>query len=169
MRSIFGFGKAEDVPASPRTSEKAADSPKPADEQHAADPGMPPIFDCQPVTDSSILQEIKPLSDDEKKVFDRIKAEIPELIKDLPPVDPEALQFIDPDMPLDIEGWLTDECIARYVRARKGVYEDTKKALRKTIEWRASTRPHAIRPDVVEIESQTGKAYFNGFDKFSRP
>ncbi|KAI7833320.1 CRAL-TRIO domain-containing protein, partial [Kickxella alabastrina] len=66
-------------------------------------------------------------------------------------------------------GWLTDECLARYVRARKGVYEDTKKALRKTIEWRATARPHALRPDVVEIENRTGKMYFNGFDKFSRP
>ncbi|KAI8324602.1 CRAL/TRIO domain-containing protein, partial [Martensiomyces pterosporus] len=72
-------------------------------------------------------------------------------------------------IPLDIEGWLTDECIARYVRARKGVYEDTRKALRKTIEWRAATRPHALRPDVVSVENETGKMYFNGFDKLSRP
>ncbi|KAI9503291.1 CRAL-TRIO domain-containing protein, partial [Coemansia spiralis] len=65
--------------------------------------------------------------------------------------------------------WLTDECIQRYIRARKGVYEDTKKALRRTIEWRAATRPHALRPDVVEVENRTGKMYFNGFDKLSRP
>ncbi|KAJ2828609.1 hypothetical protein FBU31_002882 [Coemansia sp. 'formosensis'] len=73
------------------------------------------------------------------------------------------------EVPLDIEGWLSDECIARYVRARKGVYEDTKRALRKTIEWRAATRPHALRPDAVEIENRTGKMYFNGFDKMARP
>ncbi|KAJ1727831.1 hypothetical protein LPJ61_004368, partial [Coemansia biformis] len=96
-------------------------------------------------------------------------AEIPELVQDLPPIDDEARAFVDETVPLDIEGWLTDECLARYVRARKGVYEDTRKALRKTIEWRAATRPHALRPDVVEVENRTGKMYLNGFDKLSRP
>ncbi|KAJ1855045.1 hypothetical protein GGH12_004414 [Coemansia sp. RSA 1822] len=165
MRSLFGFGKAEETPASPMASEKAA-----KDAQTAAgdsEPAIPPVFDCA-VSDGP-LQEIKALSADEQQVLERIKAGIPELIADLPPIDEEAKKFADETVPLDIEGWLTDECIARYVRARKGVYEDTKKALRKSIEWRAATRPHALRPDVVEIESRTGKMYFNGFDKLSRP
>ncbi|KAJ2234480.1 hypothetical protein H4R99_007254 [Coemansia sp. RSA 1722] len=167
MRSLFGFGgKTEDVTAKP--SEKAAEDSTVSTEQQSG-PSIPPILSCPSPSDSSVLQEIKPLTADEQKDFDQIKADIPELIKDLPPIDPEAEKYIDPEVPLDIEGWLTDECLARYVRARKGVYEDTKKALRKTIEWRASTRPHALRPDTVELENRTGKMYFNGFDKFSRP
>ncbi|KAJ2358049.1 hypothetical protein IWW50_001317 [Coemansia erecta] len=159
MRSLFGFGKAEEAPASPKVSEKAPSGD--------SEPAVPPVFECK--DSNGPLQDIKALSADEQQVLEQIKAEIPELIKDLPPLDENAKKFVDEAVPLDIEGWLSDECIARYVRARKGVYEDTKKALRKTIEWRAATRPHALRPDVVEIENQTGKMYFNGFDKFSRP
>ncbi|KAJ2800836.1 hypothetical protein H4R20_003915 [Coemansia guatemalensis] len=167
MRSLFGLGKAQDAPASPKPSEKAPSEVVESTPENNDKPAIPPIFDC---TDSEgSLQEIKALSADEKAVLDRIKADIPELIQDLPQVDAESSKFIDPEVPLDIEDWLTDACISRYVRARKGDYEDTKRALRKTIEWRAATRPHALRPDVVEIESRTGKMYFNGFDKTSRP
>ncbi|KAJ1816722.1 hypothetical protein LPJ75_001931 [Coemansia sp. RSA 2598] len=175
MRSLFGFGtKTDDASAASKHSEKAAEdntaaAAATATEKQPAQPAILPILSCPAPSDSSALQEIKPLNDDEQKVLDKIKADIPELIKDLPPIDPEAEKYIDPEVPLDIEGWLTDECLARYVRARKGVYEDTKKALRKTIEWRASVRPHALRPDVVELENRTGKMYFNGFDRFSRP
>ncbi|KAJ2520770.1 hypothetical protein GGI11_000718 [Coemansia sp. RSA 2049] len=169
MRSLFGFYKSEEDTAG--ATEKTSKDPTPASspKNRSTDAlAVPPVFECD-VNVEGPLQEIRPLTDDEKKVFDKIKADVPELIKDLPPVDPEAVKFVDEEIPLDIEDWLTDECIARYVRARKGVYEETKKALRKTIEWRATTRPHAIRPDVVEIENKTGKMYFNGFDKLSRP
>ncbi|KAJ1647626.1 hypothetical protein LPJ64_001005 [Coemansia asiatica] len=175
MRSLFGFGgKTEDVSTLSKHDEKAAENRTTASAtttttEQQSEPSIPPILSCPSPSNSSTLQEIKPLTDDEQKVFDQIKADIPELIKDLPPVDLEAEKYIDFEVPLDIEGWLTDECLARYVRARKGVYEDTKRALRKTIEWRASVRPHALRPDVVELENRTGKMYFNGFDKFSRP
>ncbi|KAJ2160316.1 hypothetical protein GGF46_002362 [Coemansia sp. RSA 552] len=166
MRSLFGFGKSEEAAAAAtRPSEKAAsDAPDTAETNAAA---VPPTFEC--ADSSGPLQEIKALSADEQKVLEQIKADIPELTKDLPEIDADARKYVDETVPLDIEGWLTDECIARYIRARKGVYEDTKKALRKTIEWRAATRPHAIQPDVVEVENRTGKMYFNGFDKFSRP
>ncbi|KAJ2844380.1 hypothetical protein IWW36_005213, partial [Coemansia brasiliensis] len=165
MRSLFGFNKAEQAPASPNISEKSATDTSAADTSNES--AIPPVLECPGI--SGPLQEIKALNEDEQKVLERIKSEIPELIKDLPPIDENAKAFVDESVPLDIEGWLTDECIARYIRARKGVYEDTKKALRKTIEWRAATRPHALRPDVVEVENRTGKMYMNGFDKFSRP
>ncbi|KAJ2395631.1 hypothetical protein GGI23_004227 [Coemansia sp. RSA 2559] len=169
MRSLFGFSKSEDaaVQAAPKTSEKVAHDLAESVENKSDSLAIPPVFDCE--SSDGPLQDIRSLSEDEQKVFDKVKADIPELVKDLPPIDPEALKFIDNEVPLDIEEWLTDACIARYVRARKGVYEDTRKALRKTIEWRASTRPHALRPDVVEVENRTGKMYLNGFDKFSRP
>ncbi|KAJ2747857.1 hypothetical protein GGI20_000152 [Coemansia sp. BCRC 34301] len=166
MRTLFGLGKSEDSTLSPSTTEKGS-SQNSAVSQVAA-PALAPIFDFSSDANSPVL-EIKPLSDDEKCVFDRIKADIPELTKDLPAVDPEAQKYVDMEVPLDIEGWLSDDCISRYVRARKGVYEDVKRALRKTIEWRAATRPHALRPDAVEIENRTGKMYFNGFDKMARP
>ncbi|KAJ2460955.1 hypothetical protein GGF42_000506 [Coemansia sp. RSA 2424] len=166
MRSLFGLGKSEDSSLAPPTAEKKASSDSAVSQVVA--PALAPIFDL--VSDaSSPVQEIKPLSEDERRVFDRVKADIPELTKNLPAVDPEAQKYVDMEVPLDIYGWLSDECIARYVRARKGVYEDTKRALRKTIEWRAATRPHALRPDAVEIENRTGKMYFNGFDKMARP
>ncbi|KAJ1953512.1 hypothetical protein EC988_002951 [Linderina pennispora] len=159
MRSLFGFNKAEDV-----DSAKASEKSSLAD---GASSELPPIFHCTSI--DGPLQTIKPLEGNEKKVLEQLKKEIPNLIKDLPEVDAESKKYIDEAVPLNIEQWLTDECIARYVRARKGVYEDTRRALRKTIEWRAQTRPDALRPDVVEIENKTGKMYFNGFDKFSRP
>ncbi|KAJ1744101.1 hypothetical protein H4R22_000228 [Coemansia sp. RSA 1290] len=165
MRSLFGFNKAEQAPGSPNISEKSTTDTPVADT--SSEPAIPPVLECPGI--NGPLQEIKALSDDEQKVLEQIKSEIPELIKDLPPIDENVKAFVDESVPLDIEGWLTDECIARYIRARKGVYEDTKKALRKTIEWRAATRPHALLPDAVEVENRTGKMYMNGFDKFSRP
>ncbi|KAJ2458918.1 hypothetical protein GGI02_005949, partial [Coemansia sp. RSA 2322] len=166
MRSLFGLGKSEDsAPPSPTANEQVG--PDSAVSQ-VVPQAIAPVFD-RANGSSLAIQDIKALSDDEKQVLARIKANIPSLISDLPPVDPEAQKYVDMDVPLDIEGWLSDECIARYVRARKGVYEETKRALRKTIEWRAAVRPHALRPDAVEDESRTGKMYFNGFDKLSRP
>ncbi|KAJ1816775.1 hypothetical protein LPJ60_005165, partial [Coemansia sp. RSA 2675] len=166
MRSLFGFGKPEDSTlTAPAAGEK---SPSDSAVSQVDVPAVAPIFEIADATTGS-AQVATPLSDEEKLVFDRIKADIPELIKNLPAVEPETQKYVDMEMPLDIEGWLSDECIARYVRARKGVYEDTKRALRKTIEWRAATRPHALRPDAVEIENRTGKMYFNGFDKMARP
>ncbi|KAJ2690278.1 hypothetical protein IWW39_000829 [Coemansia spiralis] len=166
MRSLFGFGKPEDSTlTAPTAGEK---SPSDSAVSQVDVPAVAPIFEIADATTGS-AQVATPLSDEEKLVFGRIKADIPELIKNLPAVEPEAQKYVDMEIPLDIEGWLSDECIARYVRARKGVYEDTKRALRKTIEWRAATRPHALRPDAVEIENRTGKMYFNGFDKMARP
>ncbi|KAJ2779761.1 hypothetical protein H4R18_003832 [Coemansia javaensis] len=163
MRSFFSLGtKAVDRPVSPGPSEKAA-SEDAASEDAAAEP----VLEC-PVADGPV-QELKALSADEQAVLARLRSEIPELVRDLPPIDEASRPFVDEAVPLDIDEWLTDECLARYIRARKGVYEDTRRALRKTIEWRAATRPHALRPDVVEIESRTGKMYLNGFDLLSRP
>ncbi|KAJ2736661.1 hypothetical protein IW152_000630 [Coemansia sp. BCRC 34962] len=166
MRSLFGLGKPEDsTPASPSAGEKASND---SAVSQVDVPPVAPIFDIANGTTGSV-QVVKPLSGDERLVFDRIKADIPELIKSLPAVDPESQKYVDMEVPLGIEDWLSDECISRYIRARKGVYEDAKRALRKTIEWRAATRPHALRPDAVEIENRTGKMYFNGFDKMARP
>lgn len=169
MRSLFGVGRKDDNNSplqSSNVSEKAPSSPK---DDNEVGEGIMPVFDVSADQNDGPLQEIKSLSEDEQNAFEKVKADIPKLIKDLPPVDPELEKYVDMDIPLDIEGWLTDECIARYVRARKGVYEDIKRALRKTIEWRATTRPHALKPETVEVENRTGKMYLNGFDKFSRP
>ncbi|KAJ2723351.1 hypothetical protein GGI07_002704 [Coemansia sp. Benny D115] len=157
MRSLFGFGKTEAGETAEPKSEKPAEKA----------PALAPVFD-HPAAARNI-QEIPPLTPAEQQVLEKLRAEIPNLTHDLPEMDSDAVKYTDPEIPLDIESWLTDECLARYIRARKGNYDDAYRALRKTIEWRATTRPHALRPDVVEVENRTGKMYFNGFDRFSRP
>ncbi|KAJ2087562.1 hypothetical protein GGI09_006508, partial [Coemansia sp. S100] len=100
MRSLFGFGKPEDSSlASPSAGEKASNDS--AVSQVSA-PAVAPIFDIAHDTTGPV-HETKPLSDDEKRVFDQIKADIPELIKNLPAVEPEAQKYVDMEVPLDIE------------------------------------------------------------------
>ncbi|KAJ1921407.1 hypothetical protein H4219_000724 [Mycoemilia scoparia] len=103
------------------------------------------------------------LTDADKEKLAKIREAIPELVKDLPEEPSDGKPRFDP------EEWLDDDCLMRYLRANKGDVEKTKKGLRKSLEWRRTYRPHAITPDEVELESKTGKLYFNGYDKFGRP
>ncbi|KAJ2891099.1 hypothetical protein GGI21_005953, partial [Coemansia aciculifera] len=111
MRSLFGLGKPEDSSLVPPTAEKKGSSDSAVSQVNV--PALSPIFDFDSSTNDPV-QVIKALSDDEQRTFDRIKADIPELTKNLPAVDPEAQKYVDMEVPLDIDGWLSDECIARY-------------------------------------------------------
>ncbi|EJC98788.1 CRAL/TRIO domain-containing protein [Fomitiporia mediterranea MF3/22] len=66
--------------------------------------------------------------------------------------------------------WLEKpDTVPRYMRAAKWKFEDAKKRLKTTLEWRREYKPDLIPPDEVKIESETGKIILNGFDKDGRP
>ncbi|KAI8391583.1 CRAL-TRIO domain-containing protein [Radiomyces spectabilis] len=67
------------------------------------------------------------------------------------------------------KGFLTDGTLKRYMRARKWDYEAAKNMLENSVKWRRDYRPDEIDPDYIRPESETGKMYFNGFDKCGRP
>jgi len=54
------------------------------------------------------------------------------------------------------------------MRAAKWKFEDAKKRIKGTLEWRRDFKPDLIPPDEVKIESETGKIIVNGFDRDGR-
>ncbi|KAH9926388.1 CRAL-TRIO domain-containing protein [Fomitopsis serialis] len=66
--------------------------------------------------------------------------------------------------------WLNKwDTIPRYMRAAKWDFEDGKKRIQGTLEWRREFKPDLIPPDEVKIEAETGKILLNGFDNQGRP
>ncbi|CAO3591868.1 unnamed protein product [Absidia cylindrospora] len=65
--------------------------------------------------------------------------------------------------------FLTIGTLKRYMRARKWDYEAAKTMLENTVKWRRDYRPDQLDPDYIKPEAETGKMYFNGFDKNGRP
>jgi len=66
--------------------------------------------------------------------------------------------------------WLNKpDTMPRYMRAAKWKFEDAKKRIHGTIEWRREFKPELITPDEVKIEDESGKILINGFDKDGRP
>ncbi|KAG6486470.1 CRAL-TRIO domain-containing protein C23B6.04c-like [Zingiber officinale] len=55
--------------------------------------------------------------------------------------------------------YCTDECLRRYLVARKWDVAKSKKMLEETVEWRSSYKPEEIRWREVAEEGETGKAY----------
>ncbi|KAI9282576.1 CRAL-TRIO domain-containing protein [Sporodiniella umbellata] len=66
-------------------------------------------------------------------------------------------------------GFLTEATLKRYMRARKWNYENAKSMLENTVLWRRDYKPDQLDPDYIRPEAETGKMYFNGFDKAGRP
>ncbi|GAA5813432.1 hypothetical protein MFLAVUS_006910 [Mucor flavus] len=66
-------------------------------------------------------------------------------------------------------GFITDSTVKRYMRARKWDYEQAKTMLENTIKWRRGYRPDELDPEYIKPEVETGKMYYNGFDKCGRP
>ncbi|KAI9487555.1 MAG: CRAL-TRIO domain-containing protein [Benjaminiella poitrasii] len=66
-------------------------------------------------------------------------------------------------------GFVTEATVKRYMRARKWDYEQAKVMLENTVRWRRDYRPDELDPDYIKPEAETGKMYFNGFDKCGRP
>ena len=65
--------------------------------------------------------------------------------------------------------FLTRDCLLRYLRASKW---DTVVALTRvvsTLLWRREYAPHAISPEHVSPENETGKQWLLGYDKQGRP
>ncbi|OLY84799.1 CRAL-TRIO domain-containing protein [Smittium mucronatum] len=107
-----------------------------------------------------------PITEEEALKVKEIQQDRAELTKNLPEEDLSngiTLKF-------DPNSWLDDDWnVIRFLRARKRVVEDTKKAIIKTFEWRIKYRPHAIDPNEIQEEFKTGKTYLNGFDLWGRP
>ncbi|WWC66048.1 uncharacterized protein I303_108670 [Kwoniella dejecticola CBS 10117] len=57
----------------------------------------------------------------------------------------------------------------RYMRAAKWKFEDAKKRIQGTLEWRREYKPELIEPGDVGVEAETGKIILTGFDYDSRP
>jgi len=75
----------------------------------------------------------------------------------------------DPYHPWELRFLDKPDTMPRYMRAAKWKFEDAKKRIGKTMEWRREFRPDIIPPEEVRIESETGKIILSGFDKDGRP
>ncbi|KIM88872.1 hypothetical protein PILCRDRAFT_85334 [Piloderma croceum F 1598] len=75
----------------------------------------------------------------------------------------------DPYYPWEHRWVNRPDTIPRYMRAAKWKFDDAKKRIKGTLEWRRDFKPDLIPPDEVKIESETGKIILNGFDVDGRP
>jgi len=75
----------------------------------------------------------------------------------------------DPYYPWELRFLDKPDTMPRYMRAAKWKFEDAKKRIEKTMEWRREFKPDLIPPEEVKIESETGKIILDGFDKDGRP
>jgi len=75
----------------------------------------------------------------------------------------------DPYYPWELRFLDKPDTMPRYMRAAKWKFEDAKKRIEKTMEWRREFKPDLIPPEEVRIESETGKIILTGFDKDGRP
>ncbi|OMJ28419.1 CRAL-TRIO domain-containing protein [Smittium culicis] len=108
----------------------------------------------------------EPVSDKETQMIAKIRENKQVLLENLP----EEIVTNGISKKFDAAGWIEeDKNLLKFIRARKHVMEDVMKAIRKTLEWRISYRPHAINPDEIRTEAMPGKSYMNGFDKEGRP
>lgn len=65
--------------------------------------------------------------------------------------------------------FLDDLCFFRYLYGYKWNLKNAEKALKKTVEWRASFKPYNITLKDVEPVAKQGYMYHYGFDKRGRP
>ncbi|KAF8527435.1 CRAL/TRIO domain-containing protein [Hysterangium stoloniferum] len=68
------------------------------------------------------------------------------------------------------ERWLNSfDCCGRYMRASKWKFDEAKRRIKGTMEWRREFKPDLIKPEDVRVESETGKIILNGYDVDGRP
>ncbi|PVV01356.1 hypothetical protein BB560_002475 [Smittium megazygosporum] len=132
-----------------------------------ATPTEPENFESNPILKSpkeeypSLDSEI---TQNEHDIMLKIREDKQDILSVLPK------EIADDGKTFDPEAWLMEDSnLIRFVRARNCDYQNTKKAVIKTLKWRIEYRPHAIKLSEVEIELRTGKSYFNGFDLHGRP
>ncbi|KAF8633543.1 hypothetical protein AX15_001346 [Amanita polypyramis BW_CC] len=75
----------------------------------------------------------------------------------------------DPYYPWELQWLNRPDTMGRYMRASKWNFDEAKRRLKATVEWRREFKPDLIVPDDVKIESVTGKIILNGFDNDGRP
>ncbi|KII94958.1 hypothetical protein PLICRDRAFT_33786 [Plicaturopsis crispa FD-325 SS-3] len=83
--------------------------------------------------------------------------------------DTLLLPETDPYHPWELRWLNLPDTMPRYMRAAKWKFDDAKKRIKGTLEWRRDFKPDLIPPEEVRIESETGKIILNGFDKDGRP
>ncbi|KAI9310172.1 CRAL-TRIO domain-containing protein [Dichotomocladium elegans] len=129
-----------------------------ASEQKVVDNG--PVTNIPILTPQADYTPIPPpaLDESQQKVYDRLKEYIHSIIL------PESHEYYASE-----KGFVTEGTLKRYLRARKYNYEASKTMLQNTIEWRRSYRPDELDPDYIKPEAETGKMYYDGFDKCGRP
>ncbi|KAI8621189.1 CRAL-TRIO domain-containing protein [Chytriomyces sp. MP71] len=62
----------------------------------------------------------------------------------------------------------TDDTAVRYLKACKFDIEKAHSMLTKSLQWRREFRPTEIKPEDIESESETGKAFWSGHDRQGR-
>ncbi|KAJ9451562.1 Random slug protein 5 [Diplonema papillatum] len=67
------------------------------------------------------------------------------------------------------KAWIDDECLLRYLRARKFKVKKAKEMLIASMNWRVSHRPHLVTGCSVRHISAHMSNYINGRDKHGRP
>lgn len=75
----------------------------------------------------------------------------------------------DPYYPWELRFLDKPDTMPRYMRAAKWKFEEAKKRIEKTMQWRREFKPDLIPPEEVRTESETGKIILTGFDKDGRP
>ena len=63
----------------------------------------------------------------------------------------------DPYYPWEARFLADPGCHPRYMRAAKWKFDDAKKRINGTIEWRREYKPELIEPGKVGVEAETGK------------
>ncbi|KAI8380663.1 CRAL-TRIO domain-containing protein [Choanephora cucurbitarum] len=109
-------------------------------------------------TNKYTVVEQPPLTDEQKEKVVKLKTYI------------ESIMLPETDAYYPSErGFVTDNTVKRYMRARKWDFEQAKTMLENTIRWRRDYRPDELDPEYIKPEAETGKMYYNGFDKCGRP
>ncbi|KAI8337695.1 CRAL-TRIO domain-containing protein [Chlamydoabsidia padenii] len=134
-----------------QNTDNKASSPMLEKEQPSThEPIMTPPKDYQVTT--------TPVTDDQQEKLDKLQAYMDSIL--LPITD----EYYESE-----KRFLTTGTLKRYMRARKWDYEAAKTMLENTVKWRRDYRPDELDPDYIKPEAETGKMYFNGFDKCGRP
>ncbi|OMJ10373.1 CRAL-TRIO domain-containing protein [Smittium culicis] len=108
----------------------------------------------------------EPVSEKETQMISDIRANKQVLLENLP----EEIVNNGINTKFDAAGWIEEDWnLLKFIRASKHVMDDVMKAIRKTLEWRISYRPHAINPDEIRTDAIPGKLYMSGFDRKGRP
>ncbi|KAF9413973.1 hypothetical protein BGZ94_000548, partial [Podila epigama] len=94
---------------------------------------------------------------------------------DLTPAQTSALEHLRTQVRAEagisqkLKNWTSDDCLIRYLKARKWSVADAKSAILDTMRWRETYEPARPDREALWTETSAGKLYVSGFDAESRP